>query len=44
MQLLRSQKNSIGLSKWSQLRRTSTLDQDFQQITEYFQELKVQAE
>lgn len=44
IQVLKKQKSNVGLSKWTQIRKSSSLDQDFKQITDYFNELKVQME
>lgn len=44
IQVLKKQKSNVGLSKWTQIRKSSSLDQDFKQITDYFDELKVQME
>jgi len=44
MQILRKQRSNIGLNKWAQIRKASSLDQDFRQIETYYSELKVQIE
>lgn len=44
MQVLRKQRSNIGLNKWAQIKKTSTLDQDFQQIEAYYSELRTQIE
>jgi hypothetical protein len=42
--VLKRQRSNIGLTKWAQIRKSSSLDQDFKAIEVYFNELKLQTE
>lgn len=42
MQVLKKQRSNIGLAKWAQIRKSSSLDQDFKQIETYYNDLKQQ--
>lgn len=42
MEVLKKQRTNIGLSKWSQVRKCSSLEQDLRQIELYFTELQQQ--
>lgn len=42
MKMLKKQRSHIGLSKWSKIKKESTLDQDFKSIETYYLELRQQ--
>lgn len=40
--MLKQQRGNIGLKKWAQVRKSSSLDQDFLQIEGYLNEMRAQ--